>query len=236
MSFLELKGVDVYYGDVPAVRQIHMRIGQKELVSLIGANGSGKTTTINTISGLLKPYRGEIWFEKERIDLLPAHHIVDRGIIQVPEGRRLFPLMTVLENLKIGAYSMRVNREQRETLQFVFGLLPLLEERKAQTALTLSGGEQQMLAIGRGLMAKPRLLMLDEPSLGLAPMVVKKVFEIVKRINEQGTTILLVEQDVKHSLELAERGYVLENGKIQMEGTGADLLGNSQIKSAYLGI
>jgi len=236
MSFLEVKGIDLYYGDVPAVKQIHLWIGKSELVSLIGGNGSGKTTTINTISGLLQPHQGEIWFEDERIDLLPAHRIVDRGIIQVPEGRRLFPLMTVLENLKIGAYAKRVHKELRETLQFVFGLLPVLEERKDQTAITLSGGEQQMLAIGRGLMSKPRLLMLDEPSLGLAPLIVKKVFETVKKVNNQGTTILLVEQDVKHSLELAHRGYVLENGRINLEGTGADLLGNSQVKNAYLGI
>jgi branched-chain amino acid transport system ATP-binding protein len=236
MSFLEVKGIDVYYDDVPAIRQVPLHIEQGELVSIIGGNGAGKTTTLNTISGLLQLRQGEICFEKERIDLLPAHRVVDKGIIQIPEGRRLFPLMTVLENLKIGAYPLRAYKESRETLQYVFSLLPILEERQHQTALTLSGGEQQMLAIGRGLMAKPRLLMLDEPSLGLAPILVKTVFGLVKKINQEGTTILLVEQDVKHSLELAHRGYVLENGRIALEGNGQELLGNNQVKNAYLGI
>jgi branched-chain amino acid transport system ATP-binding protein len=236
MSLLELKGIDVYYGDMPAIRQVSFRIEERELVSIIGANGAGKTTAINTISGLLEVRRGEILFGGERIDLLPAHKLVDKGIIQIPEGRRLFPLMTVIENLRIGAFTRRVNKETETSLRDVFALLPVLEERKHQTALTLSGGEQQMLAIGRGLMGRPRLLMLDEPSLGLAPMIVKNVFELVKKINQQGTTVLLVEQDVKHSLELAHRGYVLENGRMTLEGTGMELLSDPKVKSAYLGI
>jgi branched-chain amino acid transport system ATP-binding protein len=236
MPLLELKEIDVYYGDMPAIRNVSLRIEEHELVSIVGANGAGKTTTINTISGLLQPRHGEIRFQDERIDILPAHESVNRGIIQIPEGRRLFPLMTVLENLKIGAYSPRVYGETKESLEEVFNLLPLLEERKHQTALTLSGGEQQMLAIGRGLMGKPKLLMLDEPSLGLAPIIVKNVFELVKKINQQETTVLLVEQNVRHSLELAHRGYVLENGRITLEGTGQELLSNSKVKSAYLGI
>jgi branched-chain amino acid transport system ATP-binding protein len=236
MSFLELKNVDVYYEDVPAIRGVSLKIEKGELVSIIGANGAGKTTTLNTISGLLQPRPGEIWFEDKRIDTLPAHRVAGRGIVQIPEGRRLFPLMTVLENLKIGAYSPCAKGDYRHTLQDVFNLLPLLKERRNQIAHTLSGGEQQMLAIGRGLMGKPRLLMLDEPSLGLAPILVRAVFETVKKIKSQGTTVLLVEQNVRHSLELAHRGYVMENGRITLEGTGLEVLNNSHVKSAYLGI
>ena len=236
MSFLELKSVEVYYDDVPAIRGVSLKIEKGELVSIIGANGAGKTTTLNTISGLLQPRPGEIWFEDKRIDTLPAHRVADRGIVQIPEGRRLFPLMTVLENLKIGAYSPCAKGDYRSTLQDVFNLLPLLKERRNQIAHTLSGGEQQMLAIGRGLMGKPRLLMLDEPSLGLAPILVRAVFETVKKIKSQGTTVLLVEQNVRHSLELAHRGYVMENGRITLEGTGLEVLNNSHVKSAYLGI
>jgi branched-chain amino acid transport system ATP-binding protein len=236
MSFLELKNVDVYYEDVPAIRGVSLKIEKGELVSIIGANGAGKTTTLNTISGLLQPRPGEIWFEDKRIDTLPAHRVAGRGIVQIPEGRRLFPLMTVLENLKIGAYSPCAKGDYRRTLQDVFNLLPLLKERRNQIAHTLSGGEQQMLAIGRGLMGKPRLLMLDEPSLGLAPILVRAVFETVKKIKSQGTTVLLVEQNVRHSLELAHRGYVMENGRITLEGTGLEVLNNSHVKSAYLGI
>jgi branched-chain amino acid transport system ATP-binding protein len=236
MSFLELRSVDVSYDDVPAIRGVSLKIEKGELVSIIGANGAGKTTTINTISGLLQPRQGQIWFEDQRIDVLSAHRVVDRGIVQIPEGRRLFPLMTVLENLKIGAYNPCAKADYRSTLQDVFHLLPLLQERRNQIAHTLSGGEQQMLAIGRGLMGKPRLLMLDEPSLGLAPMLVKAVFETIKKINSQGTTVLLVEQNVRHSLELARRGYVMENGRITLEGTGQEVLNNTHVKSAYLGI
>jgi branched-chain amino acid transport system ATP-binding protein len=236
MSLLEIKGIDVYYGDMPAVRDVSLHIDEGELVSIVGANGAGKTTTLNTISGLLTPRRGEIWFQGERIDTIPAHKLVHRGIIQIPEGRRLFPLMSVIENLKVGAYSPRAASGMAESLKKAFTFLPKLEERKGQLALTLSGGEQQLLAIGRGLMGKPRLLMLDEPSLGLAPMMVHTVFELVKAIRDEGTTVLLVEQNVKHSLELAHRGYVLENGRITLEGSGQDLLSNTKVKSAFLGI
>ena len=236
MSLLEVKGIDVYYGEMPAVRDVSLHIDEGELVSIVGANGAGKTTTINTISGLLKPRRGEIWFQGERIDTIPAHKLVHRGVIQIPEGRRLFPLMSVVENLKVGAYSPRAASSMEESLKRAFTFLPKLEERRNQLALTLSGGEQQLLAIARGLMGKPRLLMLDEPSLGLAPIMVHTVFELVKAIRDEGTTVLLVEQNVKHSLELAHRGYVLENGKITLEGTGGELLGNTKVKSAFLGI
>ena len=236
MSLLEVKGIDVCYGDMPAVRDVSLHIDEGELVSIVGANGAGKTTTLNAISGLLTPVRGEMWFQGERIDKLPAHKLVHRGIIQIPEGRRLFPLMTVIENLRVGAYSPRASSHMEESLKKAFSFLPKLEERKGQLAITLSGGEQQLLAIGRGLMGRPQLLMLDEPSLGLAPMMVHTVFELVKAIRDEGTTVLLVEQNVKHSLALAHRGYVLENGRITLEGSGRDLLANAKVKSAFLGI
>jgi branched-chain amino acid transport system ATP-binding protein len=236
MALLELKGLDVYYEDMPALKGVSLHIEEGECVGMVGANGAGKTTLLNTISGLLQARRGEIWFEGKRVDTLPAHRRVDLGIIQVPEGRRLFPLMSVRENLRIGAYSPRVTKSTRQRLDEILDLLPMLRERQGQVALTLSGGEQQLLAIGRGLMGRPKILMLDEPSLGLAPLVVKSVFELVKFINQQGTTVLLVEQNVKHSLELAHRGYVLENGTVTLEGSAPELLGNSKVKSAFLGV
>ena len=236
MSLLELKGVDVFYQDMPAVRDLCLHIDQGECVCMVGANGAGKTTTLNTISGLLQPRRGEIWFEGTRVDAMPAHELANRGLVQVPEGRRLFPLMSVRDNLNIGAFSPRVAKSARHRLGEVLELLPILQDRQNQIALTLSGGEQQLLAIGRALMAQPKILMLDEPSLGLAPIIVKNVFELVQTINRQGTTVLLVEQNVRHSLELAHRGYVLENGKITLEDTAAELLKNPKVKSAYLGI
>jgi len=236
MSFLQVKEIDIYYEDMPAVQNASLAIKERALVSIIGGNGAGKTSIINTISGLIKPRQGEIWLEDDRIDTLPACKVVNKGVVQIPEGRRLFPFMTVLENLKIGAYCGRAKDDWRSTVEGVFQMLPRLEERKNQMALTLSGGEQQMLAIGRGLMAKPKLIMLDEPSLGLAPILTKRVFEIVAMIKEQGTTVLLVEQDVRHSLELSDWAYVLENGRFVMEGPGQELLGNPKITSAYLGI
>jgi branched-chain amino acid transport system ATP-binding protein len=236
MYSLELDGVDVYYGDVQVLRDISLNVSEGEIVSLIGGNGSGKSTTINAISGVLEAASGEIRFLSQRIDRLPLYEIARLGVIQIPEGRRLFPHMTVLENLEMGAHAPGAKPFQKQSLKDVYTLFPLLEERKHQLARTLSGGEQQMLAIGRGLMARPKLLMLDEPSLGLAPMAVKGIFETINRINQMETTILLVEQDVQISLNLSQRGYVLENGRIVMEGPAGELLQNPHIKEAYLGL
>jgi branched-chain amino acid transport system ATP-binding protein len=236
MYLLELNKINVYYGDVHTLRDISFHINEGDLVSIVGSNGSGKSTTINTISGIIERRSGEIKFLDRRIDVLLLHEISQLGIIQIPEGRRLFPHMTVQENLEMGAYSPRIRQVKGRSLKEVYQLFPVLEERKRQLARTLSGGEQQMLAIGRGLMAKPKLLMLDEPSLGLAPMLVKEIFKAIEQINKGGTTILLVEQDVQISLALSHRGYVLENGQIVMEGTGKELLQNPQIKEAYLGM
>ncbi len=226
MSLLELDKINFFYGDVHTLRDISFHVEEGELVSIVGNNGSGKSTTINAISGIHEIRSGEIRFDGPRIDHLELHQISQRGIIQIPEGRRLFPHMTVLENLDMGAFSPRAREFKKGSLEEVYTLFPRLQERKSQLARTLSGGEQQMLAIGRGLMAKPKLLMLDEPSLGLAPILVKEIFEVISRINKMGTTILLVEQDVQVSLQLSHRGYVLENGRIVMEGEGETLLQN----------
>jgi len=236
MSFLSLDKVEVRYGDAIALFGISLEVPKAEIVSIVGANGAGKSTTIKTISGLLKPRRGQILFEGKRINDIPAHAVVDLGIIQIPEGRQLFPYMTTLENLELGSYTPEARKRVAESLNRVFDLFPLLLERKDQLAGTLSGGEQQMLAVGRGLMALPKLLMLDEPSLGLAPIMVKSIFEAIAKINQSGTTILLVEQDVKKSLSLARRGYVMENGKITLQGEAKELLANEHLKKAYLGI
>jgi len=236
MSFLSLDKVEVRYGDAIALFGISLEVPKAEIVSIVGANGAGKSTTIKTISGLLKPRRGQILFEGKRINDIPAHAVVDLGIIQIPEGRQLFPYMTTLENLELGSYTPEARKRVAESLNRVFDLFPLLLERKDQLAGTLSGGEQQMLAVGRGLMALPKLLMLDEPSLGLAPITVKSIFEAIAKINQSGTTILLVEQDVKKSLSLARRGYVMENGKITLQGEAKELLANEHLKKAYLGI
>jgi branched-chain amino acid transport system ATP-binding protein len=226
----------VRYGDAIALFGISLEVHKGEVVSIVGANGAGKSTTIKTISGLLKPRKGQILFEGKRLNEVAAHSIVDLGIIQIPEGRQLFPYMTTLENLELGSYTPGARKKVSESLQRVFDLFPLLRERKDQLAGTLSGGEQQMLAMGRGLMAIPKLLMLDEPSLGLAPIMVKTIFEAISKINQAGTTILLVEQDVKKSLSLARRGYVMENGKITLQGEAQELLANEHLKKAYLGI
>jgi branched-chain amino acid transport system ATP-binding protein len=236
MPFLELKNIDVFYGDVQVVFDLSLKVEEGEVVSIIGSNGAGKSTLLKTISGLMTPARGEILFEGFPTHDQPPEKIVERGIVQVPEGRRLFTLMTVKDNLIVGAYNSRANRQKEKTLQEVLGLLPRLKERESQLAMTLSGGEQQMVAIGRGLMARPKLLMLDEPSLGLAPILIRDIFETVRKIADQGTTVLLVEQDVKNSLGLSDRGYVLEHGKIAMEGTAKELLQDPHIKTAYLGI
>lgn len=232
---LDVKGIDVHYGEIQIIWGISLKVLEGEIVSIVGANAAGKTTTINTISGILRPRLGEIFFEGVRIDLEPAYRIVERGLVQIPEGRRLFPQMTVLENLEIGSYLKRTREKKSKTFEKIFALFPILAERKAQLTDSLSGGEQQMLAIGRGLMAQPRLLMLDEPSIGLAPLLVQKIFNTINDIRSQGMTILLVEQNVVHSLRIADRGYVLENGKIVLEGRGKDLLEDKNLKRAYLG-
>jgi branched-chain amino acid transport system ATP-binding protein len=235
-TLLRVDGIEVGYGDLTAVRDVSLEVREGEAVALIGANGAGKTTTLRAISGLLPLRRGRIEFEGQRLDGLTSAQIVARGIAHVPEGRQLFPTMTVLENLQLGARTRAARAGRDESLGRVFDLFPRLRERSEQLAGTLSGGEQQMCAIGRGLMACPRMLMLDEPSLGLAPVMVKAIFEDLGRINVQGLTILLVEQNVLRSLHLAHRGYVLENGRVTRSGAGPELLASGHIKQAYLGL
>jgi len=236
VSLLELAGVDVAYGDLPALRGVDLVVEAGETLSVVGANGAGKTTMLRTISGLLRPRRGEVRFDGERIDRLPCHRVVERGVVHVPEGRKIFPSLTVRENLELGSYTRAARARRAESLDRVFALFPRLREREAQAAGTLSGGEQQMLAIGRALMARPRLLMLDEPSLGLAPLIVKEIFATIAAINRDGTTVLLVEQNTRQALALSRRGYVLENGRVALVGSGAELLGNEHVKRAYLGM
>ena len=236
MSLLELRGVEVAYGDLPALRGVSVSVEPGETLSVVGANGAGKTTMLRAISGLLRPRAGQILLDGVRLDTLPSHAIVEHGVVQVPEGRKIFPSLTVLENLEMGSYIAAAKARRREGLAQVFALFPRLEERRGQAAGTMSGGEQQMLAIGRALMARPRVLMLDEPSLGLAPLVVKEIFRIIGEINQLGTTVLLVEQNTRQALALSRRGYVLENGRVVLEGSGAELLGNEHVKRAYLGM
>ena len=233
---LSVNQIEVFYGDVQVLWGVSFKVESRELAALVGANGAGKSTTLNTISAILQPRSGTIEFHGERIDKAPAARVVELGISQVPEGRRFFPEMSVLENLEVGSYMAEAKKRRNETLNWVFSIFPVLQERQKQLAGTLSGGEQQMVAVGRGLMARPRLLMLDEPSLGLAPLLVREVFKVVERVNSEGVTILLVEQNVKHTLTVASRAYVLENGRITMEGKGKELLDNPHVKKAYLGI
>ena len=235
-TLLRLDGLEVGYGALTAVREVSLEVRVGEVVALIGANGAGKTTTLKAITGLLPLRRGAITLEGERLDGLSPARVVARGIAHVPEGRQLFPTMTVRENLELGAAGAAARARRGDTLDRVFALFPRLAERARQLAGTLSGGEQQMCAIGRGLMACPRLLMLDEPSLGLAPVVVKQIFENLARINREGTTILLVEQNVGRALGLAHRAYVLESGRVALSGTSESLLASAHIKQAYLGI
>jgi len=235
-TLLRVDAIEVGYGDLTAVGDVSLEVREGETVALIGANGAGKTTTLRAVSGLLPLRRGRIEFEGQRLDGLTSAQIVARGIAHVPEGRQLFPTMTVLENLELGARTRAARAGRAESLAKVFDLFPRLQERRGQLAGTLSGGEQQMCAIGRGLMARPRLLMLDEPSLGLAPVMVKAIFDDLGRINAQGLTILLVEQNVLRSLQLAHRGYVLENGRVSRSGAGPELLASGHIKQAYLGL
>ena len=235
-TLLRLDGIQVGYGDMTAVHEASLEVREGETVALIGGNGAGKTTTLRAVSGLLPLRRGRIEFAGERLDGVDPAAVVARGIAHVPEGRQLFPTMTVRENLELGARSVEARRRRGESLAWVFNLFPRLSERERQVAGTLSGGEQQMCAIGRGLMAKPRLLMLDEPSLGLAPVVVRAIFDNLERINRRGLSILLVEQNVLRALQLCHRGYVLENGRIALEGACESLLASPHIKQAYLGL
>ena len=233
-AMLDVKDIHVFYGNIEAVKGMSFLVNQGEIVTLIGANGAGKTTTLRTISGLLRPREGAIFYEGQRIDLVPAHEIVSLGVAQSPEGRRIFPRMTVRENLDMGAF-VRRDTEQQADMERVFELFPILSERARQAAGTLSGGEQQMLAIGRAMMAKPKLLLLDEPSMGLAPIVVQRIFDTIREINQQGTTILLVEQNAAQALSLANRGYVIETGRIVLENDAKALLADEQVRKAYLG-
>jgi branched-chain amino acid transport system ATP-binding protein len=236
MSLLEINKINTSYGDVQVIFELSLKVEKGEVVSIIGGNGSGKSTLLRTISGLMKTTAGQISFEGQTIHNEPPEKIVTHGIVHVPEGRRLFPLMSVRDNLLVGAYNKRARPDLEKTLKQVYELLPRLAERETQLAMTLSGGEQQMVAIGRGLMAKPHLLMLDEPSLGLAPILIKDIFETVRKIADQGTTVLMVEQDVRHSLSLSDRGYVLEHGRVVMEGKASDLIDDPHVKEAYLGM
>jgi branched-chain amino acid transport system ATP-binding protein len=232
---LLVENISTFYGNIQALNQITFKVEEGEIVTLIGANGAGKTTTLLTVSGLLKPAEGQIEFYGKRIDGLPPHEIVKRGISHVPEGRRIFPRLTLLENLEMGAYTRRDKNGLQQDLKNVFETFPQLKGREKQYAGTLSGGEQQMLAIGRALMSRPKLLLLDEPSMGLAPMVVQEIFHIIEDINRQGTTILLVEQNAQLALRVAQRGYVLETGKITLHDQASSLLLNDEVRKTYLG-
>jgi branched-chain amino acid transport system ATP-binding protein len=230
---LSVEEIEVRYGVIAALKKISFHVNAGEIVALLGANGAGKTTTQKTISGMLRPALGSITFEGKRIDGIPAHELISLGICHVPEGRHVFPRMTVHENLEMGAF--RFKRPDEKLMARVLEMFPRLQERIKQQAGTLSGGEQQMLAIGRALMGKPRLLLLDEPSMGLAPLIVKQIFDIVREINSDGVTVLLVEQNAAQALSLANRGYVLETGEIVLTGSGAELLADDRVRAAYLG-
>jgi len=232
---LEVRDLNVYYGAIHALQGISFDVDEGEIVTLIGANGAGKSTTLKTISGLLQPRTGSMRFDGKDMVSLAAEEIVTRGVVHVPEGRKIFAPLTVLENLQMGAYTRKDKAEIEQSMQRVFTSFPRLRERLAQLGGTLSGGEQQMLAVARGLMTHPRLLLLDEPSMGLAPILVEEIFEIIREINRQGTTILLVEQNANMALQVANRGYVLETGRIALEGKAGDLLHNPQVIQAYLG-
>jgi branched-chain amino acid transport system ATP-binding protein len=233
---IELNGVSAAYSKVPAIREITINIGEGEAVGLLGANGAGKSTTLRAISGLVKLTAGRVTFLGQDLATLPPHRITELGIAHVPEGRQVFPEMTVNENLEIGSYAPRARAERARSLEFVYGIFPRLAERRKQLAGTMSGGEQQMLAVGRGMMLKPRLLMLDEPSLAVAPVLVQQIFETLDRLHREGLTVLLVEQNVQQALELADRAYVLETGRVVREAPARDLLTDPEVRRHYLGI
>ena len=233
---LRLEGVDAFYDDLQALADVSLEVRDREIVALVGANAAGKSTTLRVISGLVAPRRGRVMLGDDDLTRVPAHARVDRGVVQVPEGRHLFPFMSVAENLLLGAHTARARREREGSLAHVYSLFPVLDERRAQLAGSLSGGEQQMCAIARALMARPRVLMLDEPTLGLAPVLVSKIFDTVRTINGDGVTILLVEQNVRQALTLAHRACVLESGRMVLEGPARDLLGDERLKRAYLGL
>ena len=233
---LKVSGIDVFYGDLQVLWDVSFEVREKEVLVLVGANGSGKSTSLKTISGLLRPRKGTIEFDGVRLDLLSSDKVIGSGVVHVPEARRLFREMTVEENLIMGSLSPEAKKKRAQTMEWVFELFPRVRERRKQAAGTLSGGEQQMVAIGRGLMALPKLLMFDEPSLGLSPILVQEVFEIVKRISREGVTVLLVEQNVRQTLAMCDRAYVLENGRVVLEGTGKELSNDPHVKEAYLGI
>jgi branched-chain amino acid transport system ATP-binding protein len=231
-----VRKIAVKYGDICVLEDVSLQVKEKQIASVLGANGAGKTTLLRAISGFIHPVAGEITLFNRNITRLECNQMVDLGLVRVPEGRKIFPTLTVLENLELGSYNSKAKVKRTKSLEKVYDLFPILRDRKGQLAGTLSGGEQQMLAIGRGLMSLPKLLMLDEPSLGLSPILVKNIFDIILQINKQGTTVLLVEQNIHHALQLSEIGYVMENGKMVLEGGGKELLENDYIKTAYLGI
>lgn len=233
---LEIRNIDVFYGDVQVIWDISFEVKKGEIVALIGANGAGKSTILKTVSGIVKPRKGEVFFLGVPIHEMQAFRLIERGIVLVPEARRLFVEMTVEENLDMGSLKGEARKLREESKKMVFELFPRLKERRKQLAGTLSGGEQQMVAIGRGLMAKPAMMMFDEPSLGLAPILVREIFNVINRIRREGTTVLIVEQNVKQTLGIADRAYVLESGKIVLQGTGESLLGNEHVRTAYLGV
>lgn len=234
MALLEVKNIKVYYGNINAIKDISFEVNEGEIVTLIGANGAGKSSILNTVAGLIKPKSGDIIFDGQGIIGIPAHKIVSKGMALCPEGRRIFQQLSVKENLEMGSYTRPAN-EVSESIEKVYELFPRLKERYKQIAGTLSGGEQQMLAMGRALMSKPRLMMLDEPSMGLAPILVEQIFDIIKNLHKSGTTILLVEQNAQMALSIADRGYVMETGRIVTGGTGKELLRDDAVKKAYLG-
>lgn len=233
---LKVSGIDVFYGDLQVLWDVSFEVREKEILVLVGANGAGKSTTLKTISGLLKPRKGSIEFDGVRLDQLSPDRVIGQGVVHVPEARRLFREMSVEENLIMGSLSPEAKKKRYETMDWVYELFPRMKERRKQAAGTMSGGEQQMCAIGRGLMALPKIMMFDEPSLGLSPILVQEVFEIAKRINKEGVTVMLVEQNVRQTLAMCDRAYVLENGRVVLEGTGKNLMDDPHVKEAYLGI
>ena len=235
MAMLEVKDLQVYYGMIHAIKGVSFHVNEGEIIALIGANGAGKTTILHTITGLLTPKGGQVMFEGKDITKTPAHKIVELGMAHVPEGRRVFAQLSVYQNLKMGAYTRSDKNEIEESLEMVYKRFPRLEERKNQMSGTLSGGEQQMLAMGRALMSKPRIILMDEPSMGLSPILVNEIFDIIQSVSASGTTVLLVEQNAKKALAIADRAYVLETGKIYLDGNAKDLLNDDSIKKAYLG-